>query len=93
MTEEIITAVFEVENEAYQALTELKSTAVGNDYEISQAALVKRENGVINTKDFFDTGVETRNDTTMGGLLGAAIGINFGINIIIAGANMIAVAV
>ncbi len=87
MTEKIITAVFEVESEAYQALTELKKTSIGNDYVVSQAALVKRENGNIVTKDFFDTGVETRNDAAMGGLLGATIGILGGpIGILLGGA-------
>ncbi len=75
MAEKIITAVFEVESEAYQALTELKKTSIGNDYVISQAALIKRENGTVVTKDFFDTGVESRNDAVMGGLLGAMVGI------------------
>lgn len=71
----IITAVFEVESEAYQALSDLRTHSVTNDYVISQAALVKKENGTIVTKDYFDTGVDTANDTGLGGLLGATLGI------------------
>ena len=73
--ENIIIVNFNVESEAYQALTELKTNAVTNNYVVSQALLVKNTDGKMNTLDAFDTGIETRNDTRMGGLIGALLGV------------------
>jgi len=73
--ENIIIVNFSVESEAYQALTELKANAITNNYVISQALLVKNTEGKINILDSLDTGVETRNDTRIGGLVGALMGI------------------
>lgn len=73
--ENIVITTFSVESEAYQALAELKKAAVGNGYVISQAALVKKEDGRLISLDGFDTGMETRDDTRMGGLIGALFGI------------------
>ena len=76
MTESIITAVFPIESEAYQAITEIKNGAFNKDaYIISEACLVKRENGILSLKDTFDTGIHTANDTLRGGLIGAFVGI------------------
>ncbi len=75
MTEKIITSVFNVESEAYQALSEIKKEAVNDRYVVSQIALVKNEGGRIVTKEWFDTGVESRNDAPMGGLIGSLVGI------------------
>ncbi len=75
MAERIITSVFQVESEAYQALSELRKDAVNNNYVISQIALVKNEGGRIVTKDFFDTGVDTFNDAPLGGLIGSFVGV------------------
>lgn len=73
--ENVITSIFAVESEAYQALTELKKTPVTDKYVISQAAIVKAENGKIVPQDAFDTGAETSNDTAIGGLIGALFGV------------------
>ena len=73
--EKIISAVFKVESEGYQAMTELKNAPGADNFFVSQAVLVKKENGRIVVLDSFDTGYETANDTAMGGLIGAAIGI------------------
>ncbi|MBR5430266.1 MAG: DUF1269 domain-containing protein [Firmicutes bacterium] len=76
MINSVIVVSFAVESEAYQALSELKREAVCEDYVISQACVVKKEEeGKFKLQDSFDTGVETRNDTRRGGLLGALIGI------------------
>ncbi len=75
MSETIVTSVFEVESEAYQALSEVKRGAINENYVVSQIALVKNEGGRIVTKDWFDTGVESRNDARIGGMVGALIGI------------------
>ena len=73
--ENIIIVSFAVESEAYQALTELKGKALSDSYVVSQALLVKNTDGKLSAMDGFDTGRETRNDTRMGGLIGALLGI------------------
>ena len=74
-TNSVILVNFEVESEAYQALSELKRTAAGEDFVVSQACVVKKEAEGVKMQDGFDTGVESRNDTLRGGLLGALVGI------------------
>ena len=66
---------FSVESEAYQALSELKRTPVTDDYVISQAAIIKRENGIISPKDGIDIGLETNDDRIKGGLIGSLTGV------------------
>ena len=73
--ENIIITTFAVESEAYQALTELRGHAVGGEYTVSQAMLVKNEDGHFKRLDGFDTGAVTHDDTRMGGMLGALLGI------------------
>lgn len=73
--EKIISAIFKVESEGYQAMTELKNSPVTDSYTVPQAVLIKKENGRVVTLDSFDTGMNTTDDTLMGGLLGALVGI------------------
>ena len=73
--ESVISAVFKVESEGYQALTELKRLPVTDAYVISQAALLKKANGNLKILDAFDTGAETSDDTVVGGLIGGLLGI------------------
>lgn len=73
--ESIICAVFKVESEGYQALTELKQAPVTNACVVSQAALVRKSGGRVTILDSFDTGMETANDTAVGGLVGGLLGI------------------
>lgn len=73
--ENIIIVNFNMESEAFQALTELKPHAVSDGYVISQAVVARNQDGRINVLDGFDTGAETKNDTRMGGLVGALLGI------------------
>lgn len=73
--EKIISAVFKIESQGYQAMTELRRAPVTNDYVVTQAALVKKDNGRIVPLDAFDTGVETRDDTAKGGLIGMLVGV------------------
>ncbi|MBR2742807.1 MAG: DUF1269 domain-containing protein [Clostridia bacterium] len=75
MRESIIIAKYEVESEAYQAFSELKRAYAGEGYIISQAAVVKRENGSLTMRDFFDSGAETGDDAVKGGIIGGLIGI------------------
>ena len=71
----IIVALFEVESEGYQALTELKQNPGTEKSFISQAALLKKENGICNVIDSFDTGANTTDDTVIGGLIGMCVGV------------------
>ena len=51
MNENLVLVNYKVESEAYQALSELKRDTANANYTISQAAIVKRENGQLNTRD------------------------------------------
>ena len=71
----VIVAVFKVESEGFQALSELRQAAAGESYLVSAAALLKKDKNVCNYLDGFDTGVQTENDALLGGLIGMTIGI------------------
>ena len=71
----VISTIFKVESEGYQALTELKHQPVGEGLAVSQAALVKKVGNSFMLLDSFDTGAETANDTAIGGLVGGLVGI------------------
>ena len=73
--ENVVLANYKVESEEYQALSELKRDTANANYTISQAMIVKRENGKLNVMDGFVNGMTTGDDTWMGGLLGGLIGI------------------
>ena len=75
MAQNVIITTFEVESEGYQALTELKRYASSEDSFITQAVLVKKENGALRTLDGFDTGINTTDDTAIGEMVGALLGI------------------
>jgi uncharacterized membrane protein len=71
----VIVAVFSVESEAFQALSELRQEAGAETYLISAAALVKKQGDVCQYLDGFDTGVNTTNDAVIGGLIGMTVGL------------------
>ena len=75
MTQNILVGLFNVESEAFQALTELKKNPGNEKAYLAEAILVKKENGVLNKLDGFDTGANTMDDTAAGGLVGALIGV------------------
>ena len=71
----VIVCLFDVESEGYQAITELRNDP-GNDKSfISQAVLIKKENGALKALDSFDTGAKTSDDTAIGGLIGMCVGV------------------
>ena len=51
MNENLVLVNYKVESEAYQALSELKRDSSNANYTISQAVIVKRDNGHLNTMD------------------------------------------
>ena len=75
MKESVITVNFDVESEAYQALSEIKRHPDGSGYFVSAASLIKKENGHIVLKDGFDTGVDTADDAAYGSLIGSLVGL------------------
>ncbi len=75
MAQNIIVSIFEVESEAYQAFTMLRNEPFTDESFLYQAVLVKKDNGTIQALDYFDTGAETADNTAIGGILGAFMGI------------------
>ena len=75
MAQNIVVSLFEVESEAYQALTELKQNPGTESSFLTAAALVKKEHGALYTMDSFDTGAHTTDDMAIGGLVGALVGV------------------
>ena len=75
MKENLILVNYKVESEAYQALSELKRETSNANYTISQAAIVKKENGTLNIMDGFVNGATTGDDTWKGSLIGSLVGI------------------
>ena len=75
MNENLVLVNYKVESEAYQALSELKRDTANANYTISQAAIVKRENGQLNTMDGFINGKNANDDTVTGSLIGGLVGI------------------
>ena len=75
MNENLVLVNYKVESEAYQALSGLKRDAANANYTISQAVIVKRENGQLNTMDGFINGKDANDDTLTGSLIGGLVGI------------------
>lgn len=73
--ENVVTAVFEVENEAYRAFSEIKNNMISQSCVIAQLALVKRKDGHVFIADGADSGVTTTDDTRLGGLIGLLVGV------------------
>ena len=75
MKENLVLANYKVESEAYQALSELKRETTNANYTISQAVIVKKDNGKLSVMDGFVNGATTGDDTMTGGLIGSLVGI------------------
>ncbi|MBR2594376.1 MAG: DUF1269 domain-containing protein [Firmicutes bacterium] len=75
MAENVIVINFDVESEAYQAFSDLKRIAVNPEFVISEACILKNVGGRMITRDFFDSGKETRDDANKGGLIGSLAGV------------------
>lgn len=73
--ENVVSVIFKVNSEAYQAFSTLKKNMITNDYVISQMALLQKENGRLAAQDVCDSGINTTDDTRRGGLIGMLIGV------------------
>lgn len=83
--ENVVTAIFKVESEAYKAFTEIRQAPVADNYIVAEAALVKRGEKYIEVVESYDAVGLTTDDTATGlivgsvvGLLGGPLGVLFG---------------
>lgn len=73
--ENVVTAIFDVESEAYQAFAELRQKPFGEGYVVAETALLKREGDAIILADSFDAAAITSDDTSAGMIIGSLVGI------------------
>ena len=73
--ENVVTAIFDVESEAYQAFAELRQQPFGEGYVLAEAALLKRDGDAIIMADSFDAAAITSDDTSAGIIIGSLVGI------------------
>ena len=71
----IVVSIFEVESEAYQAITELKNQKGLKTSIMSEAVLVDKKNGYYTILDNFVIEPDAMDDMAKGGLIGMCIGI------------------
>ena len=75
LAENILVVSFKKESETYQAFTELKEAFVDDDYFVSQAVIVKKEDGEVVVKDQVERPEKGVDDTLKGGLVGGLVGL------------------
>jgi uncharacterized membrane protein len=73
--ENVVTAIFEVESEAYKAFAELRNKPYGEGYAVAEASLLKREGDAITVDDAFDAAGVTSDDTAAGIIVGSIVGV------------------
>lgn len=73
--ENIIVVLFEVESEAYQGFSELKSFDKTENTDILQGVLVQKTDGVVRVIDSFDALGKATDKMLTGGLIGSVVGI------------------
>jgi len=73
--ENVVTAIFEVESEAYKAFSEIRSKPFGEGYVVAEASLLKRDGDAITIADAFDAAAITSDDTATGVIVGSLVGI------------------
>ncbi len=71
----IVVSIFDVESEAYQAITELRNQKGLKTSIMPEAVLVNKETGSYKVLDFYDLEDVSGRDTVTGGLIGMCIGI------------------
>ena len=71
----VVVSIFEVESEAYQAITELKNQKGLKTSIMSEAVLVDKKNGYYTILDNFVIEPDAMDDMAKGGLIGMCIGI------------------
>lgn len=71
----VVAVIFKTESEGFQAMSELRQKPLTDQTAIMQMMLVKRENNTFTVCDSFDSGVNTADDTLVGGIVGGLVGI------------------
>lgn len=71
----VVAVIFKTESEGFQAMSELRQKPLTDQTAIMQMMLVKRENNAFTVCDSFDSGVNTADDTLVGGIVGGLVGI------------------
>ena len=75
MENNVLLAVFKNQLSAYEVLNDIKSNFIGKNYVITEAAVVKKENGKVVFKEGFKVSSDGNIGFLSGGLLGAFVGI------------------
>ena len=75
MKNNVVVTIFEVESEAFQAFSELRTKVTGTGYTAAEAALVRNKGGRIDMLDGYTLGPVTGDDTAMGIMIGSLVGI------------------
>lgn len=70
--ENVVTAIFRVGSQGYQAFSEARRDPFSGSYVISELALVRKQGGHISLQESVHTGFE---NTVMGGLIGGLVGV------------------
>lgn len=73
--ENVVTAIFEVEAEAYKAFSEIRQRPFGEGYTVAEASLLKRTGDTIAVAEVFDAMGVTSDDTAAGLVVGSIVGI------------------
>ncbi len=71
----VLTAIFSVESEGYQAFKEIQDGLAAEQYFIPQMALVKKHLGYLQTLDSYESPMITDGSAFSGGLFGSLLGI------------------
>ena len=75
MENNVLLAVFKNQLSAYEVLNNIKSNFIGKNYVITEAAVVKKENGKVVFKEGFKVSSDGNIGFLSGGLLGAFVGV------------------
>ena len=75
MENNVLLAVFKNQLSAYEVLNNIKENFIGKNYVITEAAVVKKENGKVVFKEGFEVSSNGQVGFLSGGLLGAFVGI------------------
>ena len=75
MENNVLLAVFKNQLSAYEVLNDIKGNFIGKNYVITEAAVVKKENGKVVFKEGFKVSSDGNIGFLSGGLLGAFVGI------------------
>ena len=75
MENNVLLVVFKNQLSAYEVLNDIKSNFIGKNYVITEAAVVKKENGKVVFKEGFKVSSDGNIGFLSGGLLGAFVGV------------------